>query len=706
MSKATRDVDRQAVLDAERSINEQYLREIERLIEQQPQLIRQISVLQSQHWTTSSLPRHGIDAGAGSALIGRVALEEGHPYADSLGDSFYIASWRIEKGDFETVNWAAPIASLFFEGRSSKYELAPSLIGRRTFVRRLDDLVDYDDESEVAGTAPFERKRRTLEVPTAPRRRRQANEQRPDATPSSDSTSEQRRTDAGPHEAKPDLQRDETAEPPTASEPRVDELSADHPADASHPDEAVESAAELREVNAVLDRVQDLRAAGAVLKVMEMPKTGRMGVVLPTMQPDQYRFVSWPGDRALIVQGQPGTGKTVIAAHRAVYLTSTEREAQRVARIAIIGPSDNYVEHVTPIVSELKEPQAEVRVLSLPAFLQSIVGLRSRPKPGSIGRIESSWELGRALEDFVRSMSTRPVGGSIDRRVRQVVEALSTVDQSVVADDELRSWLRSLPGWIELSSQARYLPMLATVALALSPRAAGDWVGHLIVDEAQDVRPLEWRILTHSLLEPGGHMSLFGDMNQRRSDWSAPTWHQVALDLELTDDDGRSSVEELENGYRSTKQILRFANKLLPKGARGERALSEGPEPHVRKVPAGDRTRAAVDEAAALASRHSGMIAVISVEPTPVSTEFRKRNWIRGRFQHSWTHDGRTVIVLHPDEARGLEFDGAVVIEPGDFPENVGRKGVLYTSLTRANKELTVIHSASLPKELRAQRAQ
>jgi hypothetical protein len=702
MSKATRNADRQAVLDAERAINEQYLREIERLLEEQPHLIKQISVVQSQHWTTSSLPRPGIDAGAVSAVIGRVALEEGHPYADSLGDSFYIAGWRIEKGDFETVNWAAPIASLFFEGRASKYELAPSLIGRRTFVLRLDDLVDYDDESELEGTAPFERKRRALEVPTAPRRRRPADEPRPDVGPSTGGTSDEHRTEptTGDVETEP---RDEATDHDNQPEPQRDKQP-DLLAEAAQPDSATEGTEELREVHAVLDRVQDLRAASAVLKVMEMPKTGRMGVVLPTMQPDQYRYVSWPGDRGLIVQGQPGTGKTVIAAHRAVYLTSTEREAKRVARIAIIGPSDNYVEHVAPIVSELKEPQAEVRVLSLPAFLQSIIGLRSRPKPGTIGRIESSWELGRAVEDFVRSLPARPAGGSIDRRVRQVVEALSTVDRSVVADDELRSWLRSLPAWTELSSQARYLPMLATVALALSPRAAGDWVGHLIVDEAQDVRPLEWRILTHSLLEPGGHLSLFGDMNQRRSDWSAPTWHQVAIDLELTDDDGRSSVEELENGYRSTKQILRFANKLLPKGERAERALSQGPEPQVHKVQAGDRTRAAVDEATALASRHDGMIAVISVEPTPISTEFRKRSWVRGRFQHSWTLDGRTAIVLHPDEARGLEFDGAVVVEPGDFPENVGRQGVLYTSLTRANKELSVIHSAVLPKELRPQR--
>ena len=50
-------------------------------------------------------------------MIGRVALEPGHPDADLIGESFYIAGWRPGDPDeigFEVVNWAAPIAALFF----------------------------------------------------------------------------------------------------------------------------------------------------------------------------------------------------------------------------------------------------------------------------------------------------------------------------------------------------------------------------------------------------------------------------------------------------------------------------------------------------------------------------------------------------------------------------------------------------------------
>ena len=266
------------------------------------------------------------------------------------------------------------------------------------------------------------------------------------------------------------------------------------------------------------------------------------------------------------------------------------------------------------------------------------------------------------------------------------------------------AWLQALPKWNEVSSRVRYLPMLATVALALDPRPASERVGHLIVDEAQDVRPLEWRILTTSLLEPGGSLSLFGDMNQRRSDWTAPTWLQLAEDLEMTDENGQFYIQVLEVGFRSTKQILKFANQLLPRSERNEQALQEGPQPKAMKVSPDGRTPVAVDSAIELTTRHSGMVAVISTEPRPVSVEFRKRGWSRGSYQHSWTLDSATVVVLHPDEARGLEFDATVVVEPGDFPENVGRQGVLYTSLTRANKELTVVHTQRLPRDLRPPR--
>ena len=63
--------------------------------------------------------------------------------------------------------------------------------------------------------------------------------------------------------------------------------------------------------------------------------------------------------------------------------------------------------------------------------------------------------------------------------------------------------------------------------------------------------------------------------------------------------------------------------------------------------------------------------------------------------------DGCRLTVARPVLARGLEFDAVVVVEPADFEPNLGRHGKLYTSLTRANHELVVIHGKAIPRELR-----
>ena len=63
-------------------------------------------------------------------------------------------------------------------------------------------------------------------------------------------------------------------------------------------------------------------------------------------------------------------------------------------------------------------------------------------------------------------------------------------------------------------------------------------------------------------------------------------------------------------------------------------------------------------------------------------------------------HRSCRVSVVGPVSARGLEFDAVVVVEPADFKPNLGRYGELYTSLTRANQELVVVHSEAMPRAL------
>ena len=256
MTEKKLDPERQKTLDAERAVNEQYMEAIKRKLDEYPNLIKQVAITQSQQWTESSLPRPEIGRTATIAIVGRVALNDGHPYSDDLGQTVYIAGWHIKNDGFETVNWAAPVASLFFEGRSSAYPIAPSVEGRRTFIQRCNDLVDYSDEIESDASAdPFKSMAHRLEIPAAPTRHRLI----------TGSAGEARKS-TGPKPA----DREET------------------PTDESGG--KLEAAANTEGKG----RLAGIRAADAVSKVIKEPKQGRMGAILPTMQPDQYRLVSAP----------------------------------------------------------------------------------------------------------------------------------------------------------------------------------------------------------------------------------------------------------------------------------------------------------------------------------------------------------------------------------------------------------------------------
>ena len=105
--------------------------------------------------------------------------------------------------------------------------------------------------------------------------------------------------------------------------------------------------------------------------------------------------------------------------------------------------------------------------------------------------------------------------------------------------------------------------------------------------------------------------------------------------------------------------------------------------------------------------RHpGGSVAVIARDQGSVQKIerlFLKDGWrldaAEGRVLRRGLGDVR-LTVGRPVEVRGLEFDAVVVVEPADFVRNL-RHGELYTSLTRANKELAIVHNKAMPRELR-----
>ena len=105
---------------------------------------------------------------------------------------------------------------------------------------------------------------------------------------------------------------------------------------------------------------------------------------------------------------------------------------------------------------------------------------------------------------------------------------------------------------------------------------------HLIVDEVQDIRPAEWLILSALLSTRRARWSLFGDMNQRRADshvsrLGSTSSRMYSNSIEATG--LNSDTRVLATGYRSTRQILRYASGLLSPGQPSPVALRDGPDP-------------------------------------------------------------------------------------------------------------------------------
>ncbi|WP_156905974.1 AAA family ATPase [Agrococcus lahaulensis] len=603
-------------------------------------------------------------------IVGRIDLGSAHEAIDGRRD-FYIGTIKWDGPDYAIYNWIAPIAACTYyrqpADRPSLTDVASSVVGVRSFVRRSGRIADFADE--VVAEAPpgglFPRQR--LRVPKAP---------------------------SGGASVSAGLAI--TAPIP----PAVDTSTYSVPADPRR------ATGETQQLPA---RDAPIRAADLLRRELAAPKSAQMATVLATLQPDQYDLITKPVGESQILQGHPGTGKTIIAAHRTAYLLNSEldRDLRPKGHVLLLGPTEEYVQHVRGAIAKLLPGSRHYSVMSIPTLLERLAGLPESGTPThAIDYLDADSELAELADHAVaraRKFARRGTRPTTDD-IYAEFQYLPSEPPPGGLKAEWKAYIRQMP---ETLAEARRLRVRAYRGLLayIGIRAADSLrlPGHVIVDEAQDIHPIEWHVLGR--LGNLGGWTILGDLNQRRTDYTYASWQSVSDLLGLSDDEGSAPVQMLDRGYRSTAQIMRFANQLLP---RTERALSslqmDGTTPTITRAHAQSMLiPKAVEEAETLLTRTgAGTVAVITMEERPVEARLVAKGWQRSRAEGSvWERDGQTIRVLPPARARGLEFDGVVVVEPSAFPENVGRQGVLYTALTRANRFLTVVHHQAMPNSLR-----
>jgi DNA helicase IV len=97
----------------------------------------------------------------------------------------------------------------------------------------------------------------------------------------------------------------------------------------------------------------------ALLRELERNRDGSMREVVATIQRDQYGIISAPPSTTLVVQGAPGTGKTVVGLHRAAFLLYRAHTSRPEAKVLIVGPNPVFMDYVSSVLPSLGESQAD-----------------------------------------------------------------------------------------------------------------------------------------------------------------------------------------------------------------------------------------------------------------------------------------------------------------------------------------------------------
>lgn len=221
--------------------------------------------------------------------------------------------------------------------------------------------------------------------------------------------------------------------------------------------------------------------------------------------------------------------------------------------------------------------------------------------------------------------------------------------------------------------------------------------GHILVDEAQDLSPMQWRMIGRR--SPARSLTLVGDFGQASRPGAADSWEAVLEAVGAR----ASSTATLTVNYRTPAEIMEPAVRVLkvtaPDMTPPEAVRHTGVYPRFVSVSDQDLASAVASEARQ-GTAEGGTVAVI----TPVELQ-RPLGAALGDLVAGWGSPDALdadVALVTPTEAKGLEFDHVVLVEPSAMAGD-GRAGLrlLYVCLTRATSTLAVVHARTLPEALR-----
>lgn len=524
---------------------------------------------------------------------------------------------------------------------------------------------------------------------------------------------------------------------------------------------------------------------GALLASLSRARDSSMHSVVATIQKEQDEAIRAPARGATIIGGGPGTGKTVVALHRAAYLLYTDRRRFESGGVLVVGPSGvfmSYIERVLPSLGETSvtlrsigeivdgvratrhaSPEAAAllgaermatvlaRIVKAPPpgaptrlelfyrddrlVLESSDLARIRRRALAAGRpnevaatvrnalVEALWEqvrsargLDRGPEAFAEDLDGEPrferflatwwpeldpvaLWRSVPSRLGEVASDLYTsfeqqvlrrewADEPTIEDVPLIDELRHLVGEVPEPEEDDDFPPRNLMSfesrereerIRLTGSIEDEGYAHVLVDEAQDLSPMQWRMLGRR--GRTASWTIVGD--EAQSSWPVPEESAAARDAAL----GDIPIHRfrLSTNYRNSAEIYDFAARVAARAIDrpdlADAVRRTGVEPRHEVVDADALVARVAAEAAAMLQDVEGTVAVV--------TGSARRETVRAAVP-----DDERLRVLDPLDTKGLEFDGVVVAEPDEIvTDSAAGWRTLYVVLTRATQRLVTVGS-------------
>ncbi|MFD8198393.1 HelD family protein [Streptomyces sp. NPDC003470] len=425
-----------------------------------------------------------------------------------------------------------------------------------------------------------------------------------------------------------------------------------------------------------------------------LPALGETGVRQSTLPREiaRHPVTSRDGERAAAVKHDVRMAEVV---RRALYARVAADAAE-----SLTVPDGSYRWRVpgdvlARIVTDVRQEQppyavGRERVRSrIVRYVQDLAERRSGPRGGAWVR---------------RTERARPVGAYLDAvwpRVRpeEVVarllgdpEELARAAEGLLDADEQRA-LRRTAGAARSWRSARW----SAADLVLLDEVAGllehpEGYGHIVVDEAQDLSPMECRAIARRAAF--GSLTVLGDLAQGTTPWAARSWPELLAHLGRPD----AAVVPLTTGFRVPRAVVGLTNRLLSRldvDVPEARSLREDGELTLRPA-APDGVPDEVADAVRQALAREGSVGVVAADADV--DRVRAALDAAGIAAAGPDELGAPVSVVPASLVKGLEYDHVVAVEPAAIAEAEERGAHrLYVVLTRAVSRLDVVHSRPLP---------